>query len=150
MRFLLTSRLSEVLRSRIWGFFAGKSQIIAVSWGACKATDRRDSFATLFIQFIFRVKLSRFIFSFPFYSCSKIATNVADIRTSEIYNEVNKLKKLGERRATKRAVYPLLVPPSEARVQRGRGLKVRRSRTHNNNLFLSNLILFLAFYYDGS
>ena len=27
----LTSRLSEVSRSEIWGFFAGKSQIIAVS-----------------------------------------------------------------------------------------------------------------------
>ena len=93
----ITSRLSEVSRSEIWVRAASPNQIIAVSWGACKATDRRDSFATLFIQFIFRVKLSRFIFSFPFCSCSKIATNIADIRTSEIYNEVNKLKKLGER-----------------------------------------------------
>ena len=90
------------------------------------------------------------IYTFLILGWCAISANVADIRTSEIYNEVNKLKKLGERRATKRAVYPLLVPPSEARVQRGRGLKVRRSRTHNNNLFLSNLILFLAFYYDGS
>jgi len=30
-RLNITSRLSEVSRSEIWGFFAGKSQIIAVS-----------------------------------------------------------------------------------------------------------------------
>jgi hypothetical protein len=29
----ITSRLSEVSRSEIWGFFAGKSQIIAVMSG---------------------------------------------------------------------------------------------------------------------
>jgi len=43
-RLYLTSRLSEVLRSRIWEFSAGKFQIIAVMWGDCKSTDRRDSF----------------------------------------------------------------------------------------------------------
>jgi hypothetical protein len=43
-RLYLTSRLSEVSQSEIWGFFAGKSQIIAVKCPEPKAKVRRTWF----------------------------------------------------------------------------------------------------------
>ena len=81
-----------------------------------------------------------------------IGNNIADIRTSEIYNEVNKLKKLGERCATKRAVYPLLVDPNEVkRSESAAGFEaIAEKVAHIMDTFLSNLILLLAFYYGGS